>query len=571
MNVFKLTTTKRAFSVLVVIGLLASIGVSTPIKLIAQGVGQGNNSAPGHIPGHCPDGYEKIEYEGSSWTADQNYDSVILVGGAPNADNNNDPVGRFKNVGPVKEGETVSRDEHDISFVCVKPGESVETPEPPVDPEPEYVTIVATKILCPEASMLPKNTGTYEVNENTASSFLIDNTECELMDGWKFQWSFETPVDSPDNRGELSNWNTSAKTGSDGRTEMVISEEELASNSRISVREVWSDDHIEFAGLNGSGESAEFYCETDGKNLDNFEYIFDAQPGETYHCVAWNVPTEEEAIPEPVPQFATVVAHKIVCEDEDQMPRYGAGGDYRITENTATDWVKENDSCELVNGWKFQWAPDHAENPGDNVNIAGDPWITFDHPTTVNGKATLKLSAEDIEGMDHIWIREAMKNGYIQFTHGSHNENDRSAEMYCHSDVLNYDNYERIDGIEVGNTYHCVAWNMKEVKDEEEKPVYQAPSENRTTPSRSGSISGTSIQATPIMTVTEEPEGMVAGIEDSPEEEEVRETIIPIGAPDTGMGGTSPYTESGAWAMILAVILLITAAFIPTRSNVRTN
>jgi hypothetical protein len=32
--------------------------------------------------------------------------------------------------------------------------------------------------------------------------------------------------------------------------------------------------------------------------------------------------------------------------------------------------------------------------------------------------------------------------------------------MYCHTDVLNYDNYDFIDHPTTGNTYYCVAWNV---------------------------------------------------------------------------------------------------------------
>ena len=567
------TPTKNAFVAFVVLGLLVSIGAMTPVTLIAQGKGPGDHPVFGSIPGHCPDGYEKIEYEGSlSWTADQDYESVILVGAAPDDESNQDPDGRFKYVGAVEEGETVSRDKHEISFVCVKPGEPVEEPEPPVDPDPEYVTIVATKLVCEDASMLPQNTGTYNINENTVDEYL--NKGCSLKSGWEFQWSFEAPANSPDNEGELSAWNTSEKTDSNGQTEMVINEEELGDNKNISVREVWSDDYIEFAGAGKSGDSAEFYCETDGKNLDNFEYIFDAKLGETYHCVAWNVPVEEEVIPEPDPEYATVIAHKIVCGDDDEMPKYGEGGNYKITENTATEWVAQNDSCEFVNGWKFQWAPEGTENPGDDLyGEAGDPWTTS--VPTVDGKATLELTAEDIDGMSYIWVREVLKNGYIPFTYGlndNSNTDDYSAEMYCHTDVLNYDNYDRVDGIEVNNTYYCVAWNMQKKTvhtppedNGKDTKVEKEPEETQPTTPRSRSVSGAYVHASPAPAPLPAPEGIVEGIEDTQEEQVV--AIIPTGAPDTGMGGAFSNSENTAWPMALALMLLTIVAFVPTKKR----
>jgi hypothetical protein len=64
-------------------------------------------------------------------------------------------------------------------------------------------------------------------------------------------------------------------------------------------------------------------------------------------------------------------------------------------------------------------------------------------------------------------MREVLQDGYLPFTYGPgnrDNSNDVSAEFYCHTDVLNYDNYDRIDGIAVDKTYYCVAFNHKIVE-----------------------------------------------------------------------------------------------------------
>jgi len=47
---------------------------------------------------------------------------------------------------------------------------------------------------------------------------------------------------------------------------------------------------------------------------------------------------------------------------------------------------------------------------------------------------------------------------YVPFT-GANTTEDVSAELYGHTDALNYDNYDRIDGVEAGNTYYIVAFN----------------------------------------------------------------------------------------------------------------
>ncbi|HEX9594894.1 MAG TPA: SdrD B-like domain-containing protein, partial [Candidatus Saccharimonadales bacterium] len=58
-----------------------------------------------------------------------------------------------------------------------------------------------------------------------------------------------------------------------------------------------------------------------------------------------------------------------------------------------------------------------------------------------------------------IRVREIWQDGYIPFT-GQNTDQDVSAEIYCGDDVLHYDNWEWIDDIVSGQTYHCVAWNV---------------------------------------------------------------------------------------------------------------
>lgn len=168
-------------------------------------------------------------------------------------------------------------------------------------------------------------------------------------------------------------------------------------------------------------------------------------------------------------KVATVVATKIVCTDETDLPNWGATGGDNITATTAETWVAAHASCSLVPNWEFQWAPQTASNPDNNLPTApfygpaGDDWTTFG-PTDAQGSAALTLTAAQLGGQSHIWMREVLKAGYLPFTYASNhkdNSNNASAEFYCGTDVLNYDNYDRVDGIAVDNTYYCVAWNHK--------------------------------------------------------------------------------------------------------------
>ncbi len=157
----------------------------------------------------------------------------------------------------------------------------------------------------------------------------------------------------------------------------------------------------------------------------------------------------------------TIIAHKIVCDSETDLPNWGNGGP-DINTNTAQDWVNQHPGCHFVEGWDFQWGPQNAYDPGDIlIGPANAPWQTMP-PTDANGMTTIKLTPEEIGNNSYLWFREVLQDGYIPFTfdqNGDTNVDNVSAELYCHIDVLNYDNYDRIDGIELGKTYNCVGFN----------------------------------------------------------------------------------------------------------------
>ncbi len=178
--------------------------------------------------------------------------------------------------------------------------------------------------------------------------------------------------------------------------------------------------------------------------------------------------------------FSTLIAHKIVCADESELPNWGANGP-NIDADTAADWVATHNSCEFARGWEFQWGPKSSYDPGDTlVGEADDPWTTFG-TTDAAGMAMTLLTEADLEKSSNLWFREVLQEGYIPFTYqaeGNKNTDDFSAEVYCHTDVKNYDNYDRIDGVEAGETYYCVAWNVPQASgvtmckyDDEQNPL----------------------------------------------------------------------------------------------------
>jgi hypothetical protein len=163
---------------------------------------------------------------------------------------------------------------------------------------------------------------------------------------------------------------------------------------------------------------------------------------------------------------ATIIATKIVCTDESDLPNWGPGG-ADITANTASNWVANHKSCSLASGWSFQWGPENAKDSGNTtLGAAASPWKAPFGPTNASGVATTLISEDDIEDNDYLWFREVLQDNYLPFTYDSKsdspNGNNVSAEVYCSTDVKNYDNYDRIENLEEGETYYCVAWNVPE-------------------------------------------------------------------------------------------------------------
>lgn len=167
---------------------------------------------------------------------------------------------------------------------------------------------------------------------------------------------------------------------------------------------------------------------------------------------------------------ATLTATKIVCASESDLPNWSGGAD--ITATTATDYVANHPNCHLEPNWQFQarfWGPSdnpnldlipNAPDPGGSfVGATGSPWTTLSGMTNASGTISTTFDPDDVW---HIFVREVLKDGYIPFSapEGGFPGSDVSAEMYCGSDVLNYDNLERIDGpFNNGDHFYCVAFN----------------------------------------------------------------------------------------------------------------
>jgi cysteine-rich repeat protein len=121
---------------------------------------------------------------------------------------------------------------------------------------------------------------------------------------------------------------------------------------------------------------------------------------------------------------STIVATKIVCNSETDLPNWGAGGP-DITSTTAADFLEEHPNCRLEAGWTFQWGYDNAVNPGDNTGAATEGWHTIE-PTNENGETSATI---EMNGAQIIKFREVWQNGYIPFTYAT--TNSRTDILLC--------------------------------------------------------------------------------------------------------------------------------------------
>ena len=341
-----------------------------------------------------------------------------------------------------------------------------------VDNDSDYFTVVnsknsftinAYKVMCEEESDFPEWVKDADYPSMLTEELIMDYVEnsadaCWFESGWEFEWAGKTV---PDPGGEHigyggADWNSFGPTDENGLAMARIDFEDI-----VWVREVLQEGYLAFSDEPGGdySESAELICHIDGFNYDNYERVDDPIFGEDYYCAAFNTLIED---PEPK---ATIFAHKVVCEDESHLPDWGDTPEGEIDETTAIDFVSENSEyCRLESNWQFEWGYDGEvdKKPGDFTGPAGGNWHAFDTVTGSTPEEPAKAYITDLKTSD-IWVREILKDGYLPFSSsGSEIGDSYSAEFYCHQDVYKYDNFDRVEGIELENEYYCVGFNVLE-------------------------------------------------------------------------------------------------------------
>jgi hypothetical protein len=159
----------------------------------------------------------------------------------------------------------------------------------------------------------------------------------------------------------------------------------------------------------------------------------------------------------PPPTTVTIDASNVVCTDPTQLPDWGANGHPAITATSAKDWVAAHASCSFASGWSFEYAYQYTPFGGDTTIGHVDGFTAFG-PTTSIGSSTITFTPASTTA---IQVREQLEGGFIPFTYTSDSTNGTvpSAQMYCNTDVANYDNADFVTAPVAGNTYYCAAFN----------------------------------------------------------------------------------------------------------------
>lgn len=248
-------------------------------------------------------------------------------------------------------------------------------------PNPTTATVIATKVVCDAEQYLPnwgKNEIDRSISATTASDFVAaSNGKCHFQPGWQFEWSPVFVDETMDNAHDGgSKWTDFSLTNASGVATAAVSTE----SGVVWVREEMKDGYLPFSGdhdgTDGWDEvSAEMYCDADVINYDNIDYISEPKADSTYHCVAFNVATEQPLACNP--------EENLIKNGGFETPDVSTGGYGIFPEGTTglewlVDWVAEQTSG--IKGLEIQ---DHAA--GDPAEGSGEQFAELDgdHPVKI--------------------------------------------------------------------------------------------------------------------------------------------------------------------------------------------
>ncbi|MDR3643269.1 MAG: hypothetical protein P4L74_06630 [Candidatus Doudnabacteria bacterium] len=346
-----------------------------------------------------------------------------------------------------------------------------------VNPPPGDTTLHFVKVICPSYDDIAGNatadnldaTGgkfTKFSNYNASSTPHFPNpyvakpvstaeipAGCAPASGWQFKISTD--------QTQTQDVTTTASTGSNG--EVDVTSGSLTSNQQaaLSGGGLW----VSEVPQSGNAAFGALRCYNDANNGDNLENInFSGGAPTNAYCIAYNV------MAPPPPQNVTVAAYKVICKNVSDLPDWGTANNSsrpsQMTPAVIANFVaNSHGDCSYANNWNFQYGGPNVKPRGGNfIGPAGGAWKNFDTGTggTSSTPATLTLGTSSLPSL--LWVRENLQKGYIHFTDAdgtAPHPNTRSAELFCNTDGLNYDNYDAVTGpLVAGTTYYCAAINV---------------------------------------------------------------------------------------------------------------
>ncbi len=252
-------------------------------------------------------------------------------------------------------------------------------------PEPEEedsVTVQATKIICEDEADLPNwgNDGFGPITATTASDWVAAHDSCYFAKGWEFQWGNQNAGDFGDTAlGYAPNYTTFTNA-------VEIS---LEGVTDIQLREVLQSGYIPFTHEatpdNSNAVSAEFYCADDVLNYDNWDFIRNPQAGNTYYCVAWNVPVPD--VEEPVCLIGENLIDNGGFEEEVVTAN---GGQWQIFATVAGWLVGLSDGLEIWNTFNGN-GNDVAAEGEQNAELDGNDATSITQTVATTPGATYEL------------------------------------------------------------------------------------------------------------------------------------------------------------------------------------
>jgi len=234
---------------------------------------------------------------------------------------------------------------------------------------------------------------------------------------------------------------------------------EVTSTSTGSVLPIGSDCVAGKYRLVGYSVSATSFTDAQSASTTSAAPVFSGASGDRYvivrnqSCGATTTPPTNGDI--------TINTWKVMCEKQKYLPDWvrsknANGRPTMVSSTTAQEYVDLMDGvCWIEDGWSFQWGTSSSPKKKGNFLWGAAGWNNFDTISQANGPATVTIASTT----GPIWVREELEYGFRKFTDATKGKKSNSAELFCHKDGLNYDNYDRIDNITAGGTYTCVAFN----------------------------------------------------------------------------------------------------------------